>query len=155
MVVVVVVQSWPAALLLLLAAVRAGAPALALETAAIMNLYVAPGGSDTAAGTAAAPLASCAGAVAIIKRQSTPLPSITVHFAPGDYPLTNDTTCGTITFTGSKAAPIVFSELCTVHVAIVQSDGEREGQCALRPHSLRCCPAFLPLRGCAERYHAV
>ena len=94
-------------LLLLLATLVALAAAAVPAT---MSLYVAPTGSDTAPGTASAPLASCAGAVARIKQQSAPLPSITVYFAAGTYPLTNTTACGTINFVGSKATPIVLRE---------------------------------------------
>eukprot|EP01044_Picomonas_judraskeda_P000043 COSAG03_NODE_2_length_28887_cov_60.449825_28_plen_103_part_00 len=96
-------------LLPLLATLHVVTPA-AVAVPATMSLYVAPSGSDTAAGTASAPLASCAGAVARIKKQPPPLPSITVHFAAGTYPLTNATACGTINFVGSKAAPIVLRE---------------------------------------------
>ena len=80
----------------------------AASSAATTMLYVSPTGSASGTGTKDAPLASCAAAVK--KLSMTPLPAsgVTVQFAPGTYPLTNATTCGTLKgLKGTATGPVV------------------------------------------------
>ena len=82
------------------------AAALALTTTAAeaATLHVAPHGSDRAPGTAAAPLASCAAAVAKLGALAAGGgPATEVQFAPGTYPLTGNTSCGSVRWNGSAA----------------------------------------------------
>lgn len=74
------------------------------------TLYVSPTGGASGTGTKDAPLASCAAAVKMIGKMD-PLPAggVTAQFAPGNYPLTNATACGTLKATKATAAgPVVF-----------------------------------------------
>src|SRR4051794_10847502 len=69
-----------AAILLLAGVLVAGPPA---QAAATTNVYVSPAGSDTAAGTATAPVKTLAKARALVRGKTA-----TVHLAGGTYRLT-------------------------------------------------------------------
>ena len=87
-------------------------PLLRGAAASQLVLHVSPNGSDAASGSASAPLASCAGAVgamqAALNQSGLPEGGVEVRFARGTYPLTANTSCGTLSFKGTEASPIVF-----------------------------------------------
>ena len=80
-----------------------GSAAAALPT----TLHVAPHGSDSAPGTADAPLATCAAAVAQLQARTGS--AVTIRFAPGTHALNSSTACGTVRWNGTAAAPLVFA----------------------------------------------
>eukprot|EP01050_Picozoa_sp_SAG11_P023118 SAG11_NODE_4559_length_1851_cov_1.934932_2_plen_418_part_00 len=74
------------------------------------TLFVSTKGSDTTGdGTAASPLASCAGAVAKLGALAKAGQPVIVQFAPGTYLLNGSTACGSVRWDGSEAAPLVFA----------------------------------------------
>ena len=87
-------------------------------SSSLQTIYVSPNGSD-ATGTGQSPstaLASCAGAVKKLlsndfRRRSEGLEGsggVEVLFLAGTYPLNSNTTCGTVSFRGTEAAPLIF-----------------------------------------------
>ncbi|MBI2297632.1 MAG: right-handed parallel beta-helix repeat-containing protein [Armatimonadetes bacterium] len=74
------------------------------------ELFVAPGGSDSAAGTAQRPLASFAGAVAAVRRiraKGWPAGGVAVTFQAGEYPITETVKLGADDG-GQPGAPLTF-----------------------------------------------
>ena len=93
--------------LALVAAAKAGSGSAPPPPTTI--LYVSPTGSATGTGTKDSPLGSCAAAVAKLSTMGKLQPGgVTIQFAPGKYPLTNTTACGTIKSLNASSSPVVF-----------------------------------------------
>ena len=83
-----------------------------MPLAAPRVLYVAPNGSDSnSGGSPADALASCAGALAALQRETSPLPAgggVEVRFAPGTFAYNDSTACGIVALRASEQRPVVF-----------------------------------------------
>eukprot|EP01051_Picozoa_sp_SAG22_P008107 SAG22_NODE_600_length_8677_cov_18.222429_5_plen_687_part_00 len=84
------------------------APSLKSDDAATI-LHVAVDGSDSNTGTAASPLASCKAAVSKLAAACSGSAPCTVRFASGIYVLNSTTACGTVSWNGSEARPLLFA----------------------------------------------
>ena len=97
---------------LLFGALAVAAGSVMVAAAAPHVVFVSPSGSDSASGASAATaLASCAAAVkkteALLKAGLL-AGGVEVRFAAGTSPLNTATACGSVSFSGSAAAPVVF-----------------------------------------------